>query len=197
MAGLAVGKGHAVERDATSGQPASEGVQQPEQPFKSEDSAGVIRVVGKAPAFADHQFGAVLLAKDGHREVGQHDAQKAASAEQCLGQRLGTDATPAKKLETAEAHRLAKEAEAFVVQSAIDLVVERSVAVDRDSGGGVCNVDAGRGKQRCGVDSLARQPGQQAVHKTHCNSGLRSCGRATDGARRHFRPFSTVDRDRL
>ena len=64
MGRAAVGKDDAVERQAATGKSARQPVKHPEQPFESEDSPSVIRVVGQASALADKQFGVALVAPD-------------------------------------------------------------------------------------------------------------------------------------
>ena len=100
--------------------------------------------------------------------------QEAGSAGQRFGQGRRAQATATQEFEAADAHRLGEQAETFVVELAIQQVVERGIALDRNPAGGVCNVNAGRGQQRRRVDMAALQPGQHPADKPHCNSGLRS-----------------------
>jgi len=149
-------------------------VQQAEQPFEGEDAAGVVRLLGELARFADHQLGMLVRTPHADRQIGQHDVQETACPLQRFGQGWRRQAAATEEFKTADAHRLREQAEAFVIELAVEQVVERGVIGDRNPAGGVCKIDVAGSQQGAGVDAAPRQAGQHPGNKTHRNSGLRT-----------------------
>ena len=139
-------------------------------------AAGVLGVVGQPARFGNDQFGLAMGAPDADRQIGKHDAQEATGPGQRFGQTGGAEATAAEKFEAADAHGLGEQGEAFVVQQAVQAVVQRRVALDGNPAGGVCNINVDGCQERSGVNVPPRQAGQHSGNKSHGNSGLRSAG---------------------
>ena len=117
-----------------------------------------------------------MRAADADCQVGQHDMQEAAGAGQGLGQ-VGADRQPRQrnsKLPTRIGW--ANRPKVFVVQLAVQAVVQGRVAVDGDAAA-VSAISMPAREQGRWVDLPTTDAGQHAGDKPHGDSGLRALGR--------------------
>ena len=160
-------------------------MQQAQQPLEGEHPDGVGVGEAQRPVLADLELRVPHGAAHRYREVGQHECQKTLGPPQCFTQVAGAEHAAAEEFEGTRSHREREQAETFVGQGVDYQVVEPCIAVDRDSGGRVCKLDAGCGEQRCRVATVPEHA-EHAAHETRGNGGgISRASGGIAGARRY------------
>jgi hypothetical protein len=93
-----------------------------------------------------------------------------------LGQRRRSNDAATKELEGAGSDRHRKQAKAFIVQFAVDQIVEFGIAVDRNAGGRVAQDlggDARAFKEQIGVTACVAETCQHSLNKGNGHCGAR------------------------
>jgi hypothetical protein len=157
-----VGEAHLLEREPAADEPASEAVDQAQQPFEGEHAAWVGGGGAQRPQLGDFELGEGASAFDRHLQVGKDDAQEARGPVQRLFEGATTHQRAAEELERARAQRLREERESLVVEVAHDGVVERGVVFQRNTTGEIGALDAGIAQHRLGGHAGRAQPREHA-----------------------------------